>query len=135
MGEIRSLKAVELNFQELVEELKKWFIEDNFNAQVLKMEDGRTLVQIEKQGSWRKIVGMSTALNVILSQEAQELKIEIGPGRWIDKTASGIISMLLFWPMSITAILGAWDQMNLPEQIFKYISSYISSHCKNEQKQ
>ena len=85
------------------------------------------LLQIKKRGSWRELVGMATSLNVVFhAGEENTLTVEIGAGKWIDKAAVGTVSLLILWPLAITAGIGAWEQMKMPENIFEYIGSRLA---------
>ena len=78
------------------------------------------LLQIKKRGSWRDLVGMAT------SEAGPPVVLEIGAGKWIDKAAVGTVSLLILWPLAITAGIGAWEQMKMPENIFEYIGSRLA---------
>ena len=105
-------------FHGLLADLKNWLISQNFNCQQLTTEDGGTLLQVAKKGGWRKFVGMSTALNIVLSQRPNHIIVEIGAGRWYDKALVGVI----FVPFCIQAGFGTWQQIKLPKKIYQYIS-------------
>ncbi|MGA2067439.1 MAG: hypothetical protein ABSG86_20885 [Thermoguttaceae bacterium] len=77
----------------------------------MKIEDGGLLLQVEKSGAWRRFVGMSTALNVCFRHTGSTLNVEIGGGRWIDKAVAGGVSLIVLWPLAVTAGIGAWAQM------------------------
>jgi len=126
MSQSRSFICQPDRFQELVESTQKWLSSDEFKCQKLQTEDGRTLIQIEKSGGWRKFIGMSTALNIIFHQVENIVNIEIGAGRWIDKAAVGTISMFILWPLLVTAGIGAWQQAKMPERIFEHINDFTS---------
>jgi len=81
-------------------------------------------VQVSKRGSWRKVIGMSTALNVLLDHDGTALTVEIGAGRWIDKAAAGSVSLFL-WPLAVTAAIGAWNQTKMPEKVFSFINQQL----------
>jgi hypothetical protein len=69
---------------------------------------------------------MATSLNVVFHQgEDDTLTVEIGAGKWIDKAAVGTVSLLILWPLAITAGIGAWEQMKMPDNIFDYIGSRL----------
>ena len=113
-------------FHGLLADLKNWLISQNFNCQQLTIEEGGTLLQVAKKGGWRKIFGTSTALNIVLHQSSNNITVEIGAGRWLDKAAVGAASIL--WPpLLFTAGFGAWQQMKLPNKIYQY----ISEKCNN----
>ena len=111
-------------FDGLLAELKSWLINQNFNCQQLKTEDGGTLgkytvLQVAKKGGWRKFVGQSTALNIVLYQSSNNnITVEIGAGRWIDKALVG----------GITAGIGTWQQIKLPKKIYQFISETCNNY-------
>jgi hypothetical protein len=114
-----------LDLPELADHLLDWLEREDFNVQTLPTEDGGILVQIEKRCSWRNVVGMSTALNIVLDLEGVELRVEIGAGKWADKVVGGAIGMFVLWPLAVTAAIGAWDQSKMPERVFGYVSDYV----------
>ena len=68
---------------------------------------------------------MSTSLNVVFHQSGNNLTIEIGEGKWIEKAAVGAVGMAVLWPLAITAGFGAWQQMRMPERIFDYLGTRL----------
>ena len=109
-------------FHGLLADLKNWLISQNFNCQQLTTEDGGTLLQVAKKGGWRKIFGTSTTLNIVLHQSSNNIIVEIGAGRWVDKATVGTVSMFVLWPLAFTAGFGAWLQMKFPNKIYQYVS-------------
>ncbi len=109
-------------FGAVVNELAQWLTGQQFDCQRLVVDDGRTLLQVVKQGRWRKLIGMSTALNVVLGHAEDVLTAEIGAGRWVDKAVAGGISLFVLWPLAVTAGIGAWEQLKLPDRIFDFIA-------------
>lgn len=112
-------------FPELTSAVQDWLAIQGFNCQRLQMEDGGIVIQIEKVGGWRKVFGMSTAVHIVFRQEEHILNVEIGHGRWLDKAAAGMLSVIILWPLAVTAGIGAWQQLKLPERIFEYLTEYI----------
>ncbi len=111
-------------FDTLVPSLTAWLDSQEFNCQALITQEGKTLVQVSKRGSWRKLIGMSTALNVLLDHDGTALTVEIGAGQWIDKAAAGSVSLFL-WPLAVTAAIGAWNQTKMPEKVFAFINQQL----------
>jgi hypothetical protein len=128
MATTRKFAAPHLELAQLTSDLNTWFLGLAFNCQTLQTEDGATLLQIEKQGGWRKFAGMSTALNVVLRHKDRELEVEIGAGKWLDKAAAGAVSLFVLWPLAVTAAYGAWEQTKMPGQVFEFISKWVLSH-------
>jgi hypothetical protein len=125
MSETRSFAVAHLTLNDLLASLTNWLVSENFEAQVLRTDDGATVVQIAKKGGWRKLVGMSTALNVAFREGDSRLNVEIAAGRWIDKAAVGTVSIFILWPLALTAAFGAWQQMKMPDRVFDHISTYL----------
>ena len=108
------------------ERLKKLL---SLQCQKLQTEDGGTLLQIEKVGGWRKFVGMSTVLNIVFHQVENTVNAEIGAGRWIDKAATGTVAIFILWPLALTAGIGAWQQLKMPERVFEHIATFLGPYA------
>lgn len=127
---VRPFSAQGLDVAALIRNLMGWFTGEGFATQQLRTEDGAVLLQIEKQGGWRKFTGMSTALNVVLRLQGDQLLVEIGAGRWIDKAAVGTVSLFILWPLAVTAAIGAWEQLNMPQRVFQRIEQLIADQSR-----
>jgi hypothetical protein len=112
----------------LIADVKGWLDSLAFDSQQMKAENGGELLQVKKRGGWRDFVGMATSLNIVFYQSGDTLTVQIGSGKWLDKAAAGTVSFFILWPLAITAGLGAWEQMKMPEKIFDYIGSRL--RCK-----
>jgi len=112
-------------FSSLLPALTKWLDSRQFDSQLLQTQEGKTLIQVSKRGGWRKLIGNSTALNVLLDHDNTALTVEIGAGRWIDKASVGIISIFILWPLAVTAAIGTWNQIKMPEKVFAYIDQEL----------
>ena len=116
-------------FLDLVGTLQNRLSAGGFECQRFQMEDGGIVLQIEKVGGWRKVVGMSTAIHIVFHQIENMVNVEIGNGRWLDKAAAGLLSTIILWPLAVTAGIGAWKQMKLPERIYGYIAEFLGNHA------
>ena len=114
-------------FANLFPTFTKWLDSAKFDSQILQTQEGKTLVQVSKRGGWRKLIGMSTALNVLFDHDGSALTVEIGAGRWIDKAAVGTVSLFILWPLAVTAAIGVWKQMKMPEKVFAYINQELGN--------
>jgi hypothetical protein len=110
----------------VIAEVKSWLDAQGFDSQQMSTEEDGVLLQIKKRGAWRDFVGMSTSLNVAFHHQGDTLTVDIGAGKWIDKAAAGAVSMVILWPLAVTAGFGAWEQMKMPERIFDYIGSRLA---------
>jgi len=109
----------------LIADIKGWLDVQGFDSQQMNAENQGLLIQIKKRGGWRDFVGMSTSLNIVFHQSGDTLTVQIGAGKWIDKAAVGTVSLLVLWPLAITAGFGAWEQMKMPEKVFHYIGTRL----------
>lgn len=114
-------------FDGFIKGLTKWLESQKYKVQIITAPDGRKLLQISQGGFLRNVTGMASALNVFFDQKGTNLAVEIGSGKWLDKAAAGAVGMIIFAPLAITAGIGAWQQAKIPEKIFNYIDSQLSS--------
>ncbi len=109
----------------IVSDVKSWLGSEGFDAQQMSTDNQGILLQIKKRGGWRDFVGMSTSLNLVFHQSADTMTVQIGAGKWIDKAAVGTVSLFILWPLAITAGIGAWEQMKMPEKVFDFIGARL----------
>ena len=109
----------------VIQDVKGWVDSQGFDTQQLSADDQSLLVQIKKRGGWRDLVGMATSLNILFHHNADTLIVEIGAGKWVDKAAVGAVSLVILWPLAITAGMGAWEQMKMPDRIFDFVGSRL----------
>ena len=126
MVQSKSFPCPSAHFSELITSTQGWLSNEGFKWQKLQTEDGGTLLRIEKIGGWRKFVGMSTALNIVFHQIEKTVNVEIGAGRWIDKATAGTVAYFILWPLAVTAGIGAWQQMKMPERVFEHVARFVS---------
>jgi hypothetical protein len=110
----------------LIADLKAWLVSQNFEAQQLSTENGGVMLQIKKQGGWRDWVGMATSLNILFQESEDTLTVQIGAGKWADKIGAGAVSLILLWPLAISAGYGAWEQMKMPDNVFDFIAARLA---------
>jgi len=128
MNQSRSFSCEPSRFKALIQTTQNWLTGEGFRCQKLMIEDGGTLIQIEKIGEWRKFVGMSTALNIIFRQIGNTVNVEIGGGRWADKAVvAGIATFVTLGVLIIPASIGTWQQAKMPERIFRHIAEFLIS--------
>lgn len=110
----------------LIGDVRGWLNSQDFDTQQVNTDEDSILLQVKKRGSWRDLVGMATSLNIVFHTGEDTLTIEVGAGKWVDKAAVGTVSLFILWPLAITAGMGAWEQMKLPDRIFDYVGSRLA---------
>lgn len=89
------------------------------------------LVQAKQEDSWKKIVGMDSAIQVqIMNAGEGQVLINVGSGKWVDKAGAATVGMIVFAPLAVTAAIGAWNQKKLPEELFTFVEQFILSGGK-----
>ena len=104
-------------YESLIDNLISWLNSAGYRTQRLMTEDNGILIQAAKYGLWRKFIGMSTAVNVVLHHAGSEITVEIGAGSWLDKALVGSVSLFFLWPLGITTACGVWQQLKLAERV------------------
>ncbi len=126
MGKSRCFSCKSSRFNALIQATQNWLTGEGFRCQKLMIENGGTLIQIEKIGEWRQFIGMSTALNIIFRQYGNTVSVEIGGGKWADKAVvAGIATFVTMGALIVPASIGAWQQANMPKRIFRYIAEFL----------
>lgn len=127
MAEQKMYHAPGLDIRELADVVSNWFQSQQFEAQILEAPGGGLVVQARQPEAWRSILGMSSALNVTMIPQGDNLMVQMGAAKWVDKAAVGAVGLLLFWPALIPAAYGAWKQKQLPNQVFQLIDQYVAT--------
>lgn len=128
----RSFKCNKPEFAGKIDTLQNWLTDQGFETQKFNADDGKTLIQAQKPGMWRKAVGMSTAANILLSQNKGKLIVEIGQGRWLDKAAGGLLARMLNPLFLLPAGYGALEQWQFPTKIFEFFSDSDSTNHEDD---
>jgi hypothetical protein len=62
---------------------------------------------------------------VILSSDGDELAMEIGGGKWMDRVAAAGVAWFIAWPALIPAAMGGYKQATLPSKTLHYLETMI----------
>lgn len=84
------------------------------------------IVQAKEDDGWKKVAGMSSAIEVQISDTGNGILVNIGNGQWSDKIGAGVIGWFVFAPLAVTAIVGTVQQKKLPGEIFAHIEQYVA---------
>lgn len=125
MSDTRSFHTPTLNLPGLVQAMDEWFQFQKYEVQVLELPGGDRVIQARQGGAWRNMLGLSSALNIVLRQRNADLVVEIGAGKWADKAIVGTVSLFVLWPLAFTAAYGTWQQSKLPQRTFDFIQQFI----------
>jgi hypothetical protein len=122
---VTRLHAPGVDVDDLARRLVSFLESKKLEAQIL--EGGATRTVQARTATWRKAVGMSSAITVVLRLEGEDLAVEIGRAKWGDKAAAGAAGMLVLWPLAITAAVGAFREGQLPKETLRFISGSLGT--------
>lgn len=88
------------------------------------MENDAVLIQAVKEGNWRRLLGIQTATSVIVEAGDAVTTVKIGAGKWLEKAVTGAVGLIWFPPLAITTGLGAYQQSQLPNKIFRVVKQF-----------
>jgi len=116
---IYSNKASQLN--NASEIVKKVLLSENLEYQEIP-ESNAILIQARKPPNiFKTLLGMEIAATIKISIKGNDLIVNIGGGKWIDKAAGSAISWFIFWPTLLTTGWGIYIQ----QQLFKKIDNAL----------
>ena len=98
----------------------------NLVTEGVKTPDGYFVQAKEQEGSsWKKLAGMTMAIQVQIIEISDTITVNIGNGEWSDKIGAGVVGMVLFAPLAVTAAVGAYNLKKLPSEIFDHIEKFL----------
>jgi hypothetical protein len=125
---ITRYRAPDVDVMKLGQSLRGWYEAQNLEAQ-MSPDGPRVIVQCRSR-AWARRLGAGAALTVVLSREGDELAVEIGGGKWMDKVAVAGVAWFIAWPALIPAAMGGYKQATLPSKTLQYIQSMIPLHTE-----
>lgn len=85
------------------------------------------IIQAKNRESWKKMVGMDNAIQVqIIDMNNGSVDVQLGEAKWSDKLMTAGVG-LYFPPLLLSSAFGAWQQKQLPDEIFHFVENYIMS--------
>lgn len=88
-------------------------------------EGGYFVQAKDADDGWKKISGMTKAIQIQLLKADNNVIVNCGFGNWSDKVGAGVIGWFLFAPLAVTAIVGSVKQNKLPDEVFMEIERFI----------
>lgn len=106
---------------------------DGYETQAFS-QDNQTLIQAKRGGALRTIFGTSTAININVNYSSDSFDVDFSNGKWVGKgVVGGIGAFVVFWPLLVTAGIGAYNQSELSNKILNIIRKEITKHFETQQ--
>jgi len=122
-SKLTRFNAPGLDVTRLAQNLRGWYESQKLEAQTAT-DGARVIVQCRSK-TWARRLGAGAALTVVLTADGDELTVEIGGGKWMDKVAAAGVAWFIAWPALIPAAMGGYKQATLPSKTLQYIQSMI----------
>lgn len=112
--------------EKLGEHLISWFqMSKNMESNGGPAEGGYFVQARDRDDGWKKVSGMTKAIQVQILKADNSVVVNCGFGNWSDKVGAGVIGWFIFAPLAVTAIVGSVKQKKLPAEIYAEIERFI----------
>jgi hypothetical protein len=115
----RFYNSEEIDIQQLTHDLENRYRMKGYEAQSFG-DKNQTTVQLKKGSELAALIGLQTALSVIIQRMAGGTVAMIGQQKWADKAAVGAVGLVaapVLWPLMLTAGAGAIKQASLGNEV------------------
>jgi hypothetical protein len=123
----RFYQSEEIDIERLAMDLENMYRMQGYEAQHAGTPD-QTMVQLKKGGDLIALIGLQTALTVIIQRMAGGTVTMIGQQKWMDKAAVGAVGLVfapVLWPLMLTSGAGAIRQASLGNQVLNTLDGLV----------
>jgi hypothetical protein len=113
--------------EELAQALANHFRAREFEAQVFRTSEDRTVMQARKESLWRHLLGVSYAITVVFTPGEGQLSIGLGGHEWIDAAVSGAIGLVAVPPVLLGTAYGIWKENQLDKEVWQVIDERVGA--------
>ena len=125
-GKVYSYRVTKQNALNLVDRTKNWLKKEGFEVQEVSSSTNQVVLQIRKNGAWRKAVGVDTALRIVFKISENKMKLSMKSSTWsTDKAIAMATGLFFFAPLCATAAYGIYEQHKIPSKIANFVSSQL----------
>lgn len=110
----------------VVSDIKETLRTEGYEVDALSLFSGGFDISITKGGVFKSIIGMKTALKVVIGLVSNGFVAEASVGIFGQQLIPSVISLLVFWPVIITQISGLVQQAQLGNHIFDIIQHSVN---------
>jgi hypothetical protein len=112
---------------EVAQALADHFRTQEFEAQVYRSSENRTVMQARKESLWRQLLGVTYALTVVITPRDGQLSISLGGHEWVDAAVSGAIGLVAVPPVLLGTAYGIWKENKLDQEVWQVIDKAVSA--------
>jgi len=113
-------------------DVMNYFLAEGYDATGDSLISGGYDISVSKGNMFKAVLGMNTALKILIRPQSGQIAIEAGVGIFGQQALPSIISMLLFWPILVTQIWGIVQQSKLDEKAIEIAEASVTRNRKSE---
>ena len=113
--------------EELAQKLADHLRAQEFEAQVYRTSENRTVMQARKESLWRQLLGVTYALTVVIAPGDGQLSINLGGHEWVDAAVSGAIGLVAVPPVLLGTAYGIWKENRLDQEVWQVIDKAVGT--------
>jgi hypothetical protein len=112
---------------DVAQALADHFRRQEFEAQVYRTTENRTVMQARKESLWRQLLGVTYALTVVITPGEGQLSINLGGHEWVDAAVSGAIGLVVVPPVLLGTAYGIWKENRLDREVWQVIDRTVGA--------
>jgi hypothetical protein len=124
---IARIYSTTVSAEELAKTLADHFRAQEFEAQVYRTSENRTVMQARKESLWRQLLGVTYALTVVFAPGEGRLSISLGGHEWVDAAVSGAIGLVAVPPVLLGTAYGIWKENQLDQEVWQVIDKAVGT--------
>jgi pSer/pThr/pTyr-binding forkhead associated (FHA) protein len=124
--ETRHYECAKFDAKRLAEEIRQYFFSNGHESQIV--EQGQLIVVQGQKTGFRSWVGMGQAATMMIEPSAGGAKISVGGAKWLEQGAAMAVSMVVLWPLLITAGVGMAQQKELLNTLWRMAENFVVNH-------
>ncbi len=113
--------------EELARALADHFRAQEFEAQVFRTTENRTVLQARKENLWRQLLGVTYAVTVVFTPGEGQLSIGLGGHEWVDAAVSGAIGLVAIPPVLLGTAYGIWKENQLDQEVWRVVDQRVGA--------
>ena len=113
--------------EEVARALADHFRMQEFQVQVYRSSENRTVMQARKESLWRQLLGVAYALTVVITPGDGQLSISLGGHEWVDAAVSGAIGLVAVPPVLLGTAYGIWKENRLDQEVWQVIDKAVTA--------
>lgn len=108
--------------------LKEYFLQDGYDYMEEEQENEAVLISVTKGGMFHKILGMQSALKILLTPSGDGILFHAGIGFWEQQKAATIVNLFITWVVVATQVWGIVQQAHLDDKALEIAERAVQEY-------